>query len=53
MTVIIKSTEDKVKIEQTLKDLKRSGKLDSFKHCGGITLKENPMSIQKSMRDEW
>ena len=53
MTVIIKSTEDKAKINQTLKDLKRKGKLNAFEHCGKIKLKEDPLAIQKIMRNAW
>ena len=53
MTVIIKSTEDRTKIDQTLKNLKRTGKLDSHKYCGKIKLAKDPLKIQKELRDEW
>ncbi len=53
MTVTIKSTEDKEKIKKTLKELERKGKLEAFKHCGKIKLKEDPIELQKMMRSEW
>lgn len=53
MTVIIKSTEDKEKIKNTLKNLDRKGKLDAFKHCGKVKLKKDPKELQKMMRSEW
>jgi hypothetical protein len=53
LTVTIKSTEDKITIIKKLKDIKRKGKLDALKHCGKIKLNDDPMTIQKKMRDEW
>jgi hypothetical protein len=53
MIVIIKSTEDKEKIKKTLQKLERKGKLDAFKHCGKVKLKEDPLELQKMMRSEW
>jgi hypothetical protein len=53
MTVIIKSTENKEKIKKNLKNLERKGKLDAFKHCRKVKLKEDPLKLQKMMRSEW
>ncbi len=53
MTVTIKSTEDKEKIQKTLSDLKRKGKLNAFEHCGMLKLQNDPIEIQKMMRNEW
>jgi predicted RNA binding protein with dsRBD fold (UPF0201 family) len=53
MTVTIKSTEDKEKIKKTLTNLKQKGKLNAFEHCGKVKLKEDPVEIQKVMRNEW
>jgi len=53
MTVIIKSTENKEKIKKNLKSLEQKGKLDAFKHCGKVKLKEDPLKLQKMMRSEW
>lgn len=53
MTVTIKSSENKQKIIKTLKNMKLKGKLNAFKHCGKIKLKEDPLEIQKLMRNEW
>lgn len=52
-TVTIKSTEDKEKIQKTLSDLKRKGKLNAFEHCGKLKLQYDPIEIQKMMRNEW
>jgi hypothetical protein len=53
MTIIIKSTFDKEYIKKTLSNLQLSGKFNSKKYCGKIKLQEDPMIIQKNMRDEW
>ncbi len=61
MVVTIKSNSTAKEIEQALKKLnhgkKHSSKekkvFDAYKYCGVIKLKEDPLTIQKSMRDEW
>ncbi len=53
MKVVIKSTDSSAKINQKLKDLRTKGKFEAFKHCGKINLKQDPLVIQRTMRDEW
>jgi hypothetical protein len=53
MTVIIKSTESVMKINLKLKDLPNKGKFKAHKYCGKLNLKEDPIFIQRIMRDEW
>ena len=57
MLIIIKQGMSKARIRALLKKLrprKRKSDLpDIRKFAGTITLKEDPMVIQKRMRDEW
>ena len=59
MVVTINGNSSPEEIEQALKKLKKSGEskskkhFDAFKYCGIIKLKEDPLTIQKRMRDEW
>ncbi len=53
MVTIIKKGTNKKEIEKTLSNLKSAKKLDAYKYCGKIKLKEDPMVIQKKLRDEW
>ena len=59
MVVTIKSTSSSEEIQQALKKLnKNSAKaskkhFDAFKYCGVIKLKEDPLAIQKRLRNEW
>lgn len=52
VTVIKKSSGKKKASEQIEKALKTKG-VDTHKFCGVIKLKEDPLLIQKRMRDEW
>lgn len=53
MVLIIKK-EASVKEIKKLMNAKKSKKgLDAKKYLGIIKLKENPLEIQKRMRDEW
>jgi hypothetical protein len=40
-------------MEKALASLKGRRRFDAYKHCGKISLKEDPLAIQKGMRDEW
>lgn len=56
MTFIINNKTDKKEFEQKLQLLikNRSKKVvHTMKFCGTITLKKDPLQIQKEMRDEW
>ena len=54
MVTIIKKGTSREKIKIALK--KRSIKIkgpDLLKYCGSISLKEDPLEMQKKWRDEW
>ena len=59
MVVTISRTSTPEEIEAALKKLQKStakaskGHFDAFKYCGVIKLKDDPLVIQKKMRDEW
>jgi hypothetical protein len=56
MVTTLKYGSDKQVIKSILERLKkqnsRSG-FDAYKFCGVISLEEEPLKIQKNMRDEW
>jgi hypothetical protein len=54
MVTIIKRGTSREKIRLALKKryVKTKGP-DLKKYCGSITLPEDPMTLQKSWRDEW
>ena len=53
MVTVIKKGSDKKEIEEALSKLKSRKKFDAYKYCGTVKLKEDPLEIQKRMRDEW
>jgi len=53
MTIVIKSSEDIDVIRKAIQKLRQSGKLNAHKHCGQISLSNDPIEIQKRMRNEW
>jgi hypothetical protein len=57
MTVKIKKgagpAEIKAINEQLSKQKAGKGGFDAYKHCGTIKLKEDPLVIQKRLRNEW
>ncbi len=53
MVIVIKKDSDKKDIEEALSKVKSKKKFDAYKYCGAVTLKEDPLAIQKRMRDEW
>lgn len=56
MVAILKQGENKKNmlklLEELLKNRKRKG-VNVRKYCGTIKLKEDALSIQKKLRDEW
>jgi hypothetical protein len=56
MVTVLKYGTDKKKIRLLLERLKnqksRTG-INAYKYCGTITLAEEPLLIQKELRDEW
>ncbi len=53
MVTVIKKGSDKKEIEEALSKMKSKKKFDAYKYCGAVVLKEDPLAIQKRMRDEW
>lgn len=56
MVVIIKKSDSKETLDRILTKLqsKRDKKgVDTSKYCGVINLKEDPLKIQRMLRDEW
>ena len=56
MVTVIKYGSDKKKIKSMLESLKKQKSntgIDAYKYCGVITLAEEPLLIQKEMRNEW
>ena len=59
MVVTISSTSSKKEIEQALEKLQKNvlkeqkKHFDAHKYCGVVKLKEDPLAIQKAMRNEW
>lgn len=53
MVIVIQQGTSKEKIEALLKKLKGKKGVDTKKYCGVLKLKEDPLSIQKQLRDEW
>jgi hypothetical protein len=54
MVTIIKNGSSKAQIKQLVGKVQAKKKgLDAKKFSGIIKLKDHPLNIQKSMRDEW
>ncbi|MEQ8714451.1 MAG: hypothetical protein RIC80_15640 [Cyclobacteriaceae bacterium] len=53
MITVIKKGLDKAHIDKLLKKALKTKGVDTRKYCGVISLKEDPLVIQKRMRDEW
>lgn len=58
MTVVIKKGDSKEHMDQLLKKvaeqpIKPTKKFEATKFCGTVEFKEDPLEIQKKMRDEW
>jgi hypothetical protein len=53
MVKVINKSMDKKAFDKTISQLHQRKKLDAHKFCGVIKLKEDPVSIQKKMRNEW
>ena len=53
MVTVIKKGSNKKEIEEALSKLRSTKKFDAYKYCGTVKLNEDPLEIQKKMRDEW
>jgi hypothetical protein len=53
MVTILKKGTNKSTIKKLVKKSQSKKGIDAKKHCGVIKLKEHPLEIQKTLRDEW
>ena len=53
MVVVLKKGASKKEMQTITKKLKKNTGVNTKKYCGTISLKEDPIAIQKQMRDEW
>jgi hypothetical protein len=53
MVIVIEQGTTKEKLDVLLKKMKVKKGVNTKKYCGVIKLKENPLVIQKRLRDEW
>ena len=53
MVTVLKKGTSKKSIQKILQRIRIKNGLDAFKYCGIIKLKEDPLLIQKQMRNEW
>ncbi len=59
MTVVVNSNSTPEEINTALEALQNANDkepkkhFNAFKYCGVVDLKEDPLLIQKAMRDEW
>jgi hypothetical protein len=53
MVTIIKSNSKNKDIEQSIQKTEPSKKLDAKRFSGILKLEEDPLKIQKKLRDEW
>ena len=53
MVTIIKSSSSKAQIKKLLNQAMEVQGVDTHRYCGVIKLQENPLVIQKRLRDEW
>ena len=53
MVLVLKKGASKKEMQTITKKLKKSVGVNTKKYCGVLSLTEDPMTIQKQMRDEW
>lgn len=53
MVTRIRKGTKKEDFDKKLAELKGTRNFDAQKYCGIIRLKEDPVAIQKKLRDEW
>ena len=56
MTLVLKkgaSQEEMKALEEKLRQLPARKRMEARKYSGTISLKEDPVAIQKKLRDEW
>ena len=53
MVLVLKKGASKKEMRTIAKKLNKKAGVNTKKYCGTISLTEDPLSIQKQMRDEW
>jgi len=53
MDTVIRKGEKEARFIDILLKMKQRKGIDTRKYCGVISLREDPLVIQKKMRDEW
>lgn len=53
MVLVLKKGASKKDMENITAKLQPSKGVDTRKYCGTVKLKEDPLVIQKRIRDEW
>jgi len=56
MVAVLKRGDDKSRMRRLLEEIRKRGKQKGVavqKYCGTIKLKDDALSIQKKLRDEW
>ncbi len=53
MVLILKKGATKKEMERITEKMENTKGVDTKKYCGVIKLQEEPLTIQKQMRDEW
>jgi len=53
MVLVLKKGASKKEMESIAAKLQFTKGVDTKKYCGTVKLKEDPLVIQKRMRDEW
>ena len=53
MVLVLKKGASKKEMDDISAKLRTVKGVNTKKHCGVINLKEDPLVIQKKMRDEW
>lgn len=53
MVLVLKKGANKKEMDSISEQLKVTKGVNTKKYCGTVKLKEDPLEIQKQMRDEW
>ena len=53
MVLVLKKGANKKEMDNISEKLRVTKGVDTKKYCGAVKLKEDPLAIQKQMRDEW
>lgn len=53
MVTVIKKGSDKKEVEKALSKVRNKKSFDAQKYCGAIKIEQDPLVIQRAMRNEW